>query len=96
MTAPQFLDPGLRLAALSKALGHPARLVIVRYLLARRARCTCREIARQLPLAQSTVSRHLAVLCEAGWLRAAPLSGPPGYHLDRDVVAEFRRLVSAL
>jgi ArsR family transcriptional regulator len=47
-----------------KALGHPARLRIVRALAA--SRCCCADVCNQLPLAQSTVSQHLKVLCDAG------------------------------
>ena len=57
------------LAALSKALGHPARVRIVR-LLTRREYCVCGELVGQLPLAQATASQHLKVLKEAGLIRA--------------------------
>ena len=48
-----------------RALGHPARLGILR-LLAQRGTCICGEIVDELPLAQATVSQHLKVLKEAG------------------------------
>ena len=53
------------LARLFRALGHPARLGILR-LLAQRGTCICGEIVDELPLAQATVSQHLKVLKEAG------------------------------
>ena len=53
------------LAARIKALAHPARLAIVRALMAREA-CCCGEIVSVLPLAQSTVSQHLKILRKAG------------------------------
>ena len=53
------------LAALARALGHPARVAILR-LLARRGDCMCGGIVDELPLAQATVSQHLRVLKEAG------------------------------
>ena len=43
------------LAAIAKALGHPASVAIVR-LLAARTVCTCGELVAELPLSQSTVS----------------------------------------
>jgi ArsR family transcriptional regulator len=58
-------DPDEELAALAKALAHPARVRILRFLL-QREECVCGEICDQLPLAQSTVSQHLKVLREAG------------------------------
>lgn len=53
---------------LAKAVGHPARVQILR-ILARRASCVCGDIVDELPLAQSTVSQHLKVLKEAGLIR---------------------------
>ncbi len=57
------------LASLTKALGHPARIQILR-LLARRQSCICGEIVDEIDgLAQSTVSQHLKVLKEAGLIK---------------------------
>jgi ArsR family transcriptional regulator len=62
------------LAALSKALGHPARVQIMR-LLVRRDACICGDIVEELPLAQSTVSQHLKVLKDAGLVKGE-IDGP--------------------
>jgi ArsR family transcriptional regulator, arsenate/arsenite/antimonite-responsive transcriptional repressor len=59
------MSPDEELARLAKALGHPARVRILRVLL-ERDDCMAGEIAGELPLAQSTVSQHLKVLREAG------------------------------
>ncbi len=44
-----------------KALGHPARLAIIHYL-TQSPSCVCGDIVDVLPLAQSTVSKHLSEL----------------------------------
>jgi DNA-binding transcriptional ArsR family regulator len=62
------------LADLSKALGHPARVKILR-ILERRNSCICSDIVEELPLAQSTVSQHLKVLKDAGLIRG-DIDGP--------------------
>src|SRR5512137_2198606 len=62
------------LADLARALGHPARVQIMR-LLVRRNACICGDIVDELPLAQSTVSQHLKVLKEAGIVRG-DIDGP--------------------
>lgn len=62
------------LADRAKALSHPARLAILKTLAARNA-CVCGEIVEDLPLAQSTVSRHLKVLKEAGLIQGT-IDGP--------------------
>ena len=59
---------------LAKALGHPARVRIMRLLLARDA-CFCGEIVEQVPLAQATVSQHLKVLKDAGLIEGE-INGP--------------------
>jgi ArsR family transcriptional regulator, arsenate/arsenite/antimonite-responsive transcriptional repressor len=61
-------------ALLAKALGHPARVRILRMLLAKDA-CCCGEIVNELPLAQATVSQHLKVLKDAG-LVVGEIEGP--------------------
>ncbi|MBI5515591.1 MAG: winged helix-turn-helix transcriptional regulator [Deltaproteobacteria bacterium] len=62
------------LAQLAKALGHPARVRILR-ILVRREACICGDIVEELPLAQSTVSQHLKVLKDAGLIRGE-VDGP--------------------
>ena len=52
-------------AVLAKALGHPARVRIMRLLLAHDA-CYCGQFVDELELAQATVSQHLKVLRDAG------------------------------
>src|SRR5688572_11556872 len=58
-------DTDTELARLAAALGHPARVAIVRFL-KEKGVCICGEIVEVLPLAQSTVSQHLKTLKEAG------------------------------
>lgn len=53
-----------QLAAWAKALGHPARISILKTLAEKKA-CICGEIVEILPLSQSTVSQHLKALKEA-------------------------------
>ncbi|MGF1593993.1 MAG: ArsR/SmtB family transcription factor [Kiloniellaceae bacterium] len=53
------------LAAVAKALGHPARIHIVRLLLEKRSCIGC-DIVDEVGLAQSTVSEHLRILKAAG------------------------------
>jgi DNA-binding transcriptional ArsR family regulator len=55
-------------AALYRALGEPARLLIVQHLFSGEHRV--RELTEHLGLAQSTVSAHLACLRECGLVRS--------------------------
>lgn len=80
-----------------KALAHPARLAIVRALAGVDGNgCSCGEIVRSLPLAQSTVSQHLKILREAGIVRGE-ISGPRScYCLDHAALASVAVAMRAL
>jgi DNA-binding transcriptional ArsR family regulator len=56
------------LAKYAKALGHPARVAILK-LLAQKQTCVCGDIVDELPLSQSTVSQHLKELKGAGLIK---------------------------
>jgi ArsR family transcriptional regulator len=66
----KFSTEIVELAALAKALGHPARIAILQFLLKEDA-CFCGDIVEQLPLAQSTVSQHLKELKKVGLLKGS-------------------------
>ena len=57
-----------QIALLAKAMGHPARVAIIRLLLKKQT-CICGDIVDELPLSQSTVSQHLKELKEAGLIQ---------------------------
>jgi len=84
-----------QLARLAKALGHPARVAIIRLLL-RRDACMCGEIVDELPLAQSTVSQHLKQLKEAGLIRGELDVPRVCYCVDEGAIALLRALVEGL
>jgi DNA-binding transcriptional ArsR family regulator len=56
------------IASLAKAIGHPARVAIIEYLLKVNT-CICNDIVNELPLSQPTVSQHLKALKEAGLIQ---------------------------
>ncbi len=97
-TRPAHLLPRVEddeVAQLAQALGHPARVAIVR-LLQERQSCICGEIVDELPLAQSTVSQHLKVLKNAGWVQGE-VDGPRVcYCLNPLALEKFKSLVAAL
>jgi len=83
------------LARLARALGHPARVAIVR-MLARRGVCVCGQIVDVLPLAQATVSQHLKVLKEAGIVQGE-VDGPRVcYCLDPKTLERVKQLIQGL
>ena len=60
-----YNEKQLRIAELAKALGHPARIAIIDYLL-NNPGCICGDIVEEINLAQSTVSQHLKELKTVG------------------------------
>ncbi|SMP25829.1 ArsR/SmtB family transcription factor [Chryseobacterium profundimaris] len=63
-----FTDEQNNIAIIAKALGHPARIAIIEYLL-KVDTCICGDIVNELPLAQATVSQHLKELKNAGLIK---------------------------
>lgn len=83
------------LASLAKAVGHAARVQILR-LLVRRESCICGGIVDELPLAQSTVSQHLKVLKEAGLIRGN-IDGPRvSYCVEPRTLRRLKALIGSL
>ncbi|MGH6918269.1 MAG: ArsR/SmtB family transcription factor, partial [Geminicoccaceae bacterium] len=78
-----------------KALGHPARLEILR-VLAARGTCVCGEVVKVMPLSQATVSQHLKVLKEAGLICGRIDGKNSCYGLDPDGIAELRAALDML
>jgi DNA-binding transcriptional ArsR family regulator len=69
-----FTKTQIEIAALAKALGHPARLAIIQFLAQKKA-CICSAIVDELPLSQSTVSQHLKELKNVGLIKG-DIEGP--------------------
>lgn len=65
-----FTDSQNAIATLTKALGHPARVAIIEYLM-KVDTCICGDIVNVLPLAQPTVSQHLKELKNAELIKGS-------------------------
>lgn len=83
------------LAKLTWALAHPARVQIVRLLLARQS-CVCGEIVAEMPLAQSTVSQHLKILKDSGLIQGE-IDGPRVcYCINKTAMKKLKTLIANL
>ncbi len=92
MTLTTELTLEQQVALLAKAIGHPARVRIMRLLLGRDA-CYCGQLVDELALAQATVSQHLKVLRDAG-LIVGEIEGPRiCYWASRERLGELHELV---
>jgi ArsR family transcriptional regulator, arsenate/arsenite/antimonite-responsive transcriptional repressor len=83
------------IAAIAKALGHPARVHIVRLLLQKRSCIGC-DIVDEVGLAQSTVSEHLRILKSAGIITGEIERPRVCYSLNPDSLAPLATLLNAV
>lgn len=81
-------------AEVFKALGHPSRLAIVD-MLAGGERCVC-ELNESIDADMSTVSRHLAVLRNAGILSSEKRSNQVFYKLECPCITSFYGCVESV
>ena len=79
----------MKLALLAKAIGHPARVAIIDYLLKVNS-CICGDIVDKLPLAQATVSQHLKELKTAGIIRGTIEGNSICYCLNEKAIGRLR------
>ncbi|HEX8328789.1 MAG TPA: metalloregulator ArsR/SmtB family transcription factor [Hymenobacter sp.] len=91
----QFTQPEQQVAAIAKALGHPARIAILQLLAQRRA-CVCGELVLELPISQSTVSQHLKELKAAGLVQGEVDGARVCYCIDPAGWAHARQLFAGL
>lgn len=77
------------LAIIFKALGHPARLAIIEYLIKVNT-CICNDIVNELPLAQPTISQHLRELKNAGIIKGSIEGNAICYCLDENTIEHLK------
>jgi ArsR family transcriptional regulator, arsenate/arsenite/antimonite-responsive transcriptional repressor len=85
----QFTDRQNKLATMAKALGHPARIAIMDYLL-KVDSCICGDIVNELPLAQPTISQHLKELKNAGLIKGNVEGTAICYCIDENALIELQ------
>lgn len=89
-----FTDKQNRLAVMFKALGHPARVAIIQYLLKANA-CICGDIVEELGLAQATISQHLKELKNAGLIQGTIEGATVCYCIDPRVWKFYKKEIDA-
>ena len=91
----EFTKSQNEIAALAKALGHPARIAILQFL-AEQKSCVCGDIVNELPLSQSTVSQHLKELKNVGLIKGN-IDGPSVcYCVDAKALAKAKKMIDEL
>ena len=83
------------LANALRALGHPARIAIYKLLMNKNHQ-SCLEIVEQIPLAQATVSQHLAELKRAGLLFDKKVSNKVYYSIYKENIPMINNMIKDL
>jgi DNA-binding transcriptional ArsR family regulator len=79
-------------AAIFKALGHPARLAIVKTLLTYKT-CVGNYLTNEIPLAQPTISQHLKILKNVGIIQGTIEGKSVCYCLNHTLIERLRVFV---
>jgi predicted transcriptional regulator len=79
------------IAGVAKALGHPARIAILQYLVKKNA-CICGDLVEELGLAQATTSQHLKELKNAGIIQGSIDGASVCYCINARIWNKYREM----
>ncbi|MFD0915725.1 ArsR/SmtB family transcription factor [Pseudahrensia aquimaris] len=82
------LSDSAAMASVFAALANPARIDILMHI-AKHRYCGCKQLTDTLPLAQSTISQHLKVLCDAGLIQVETVHPRSRYFINEDLLADL-------
>ncbi|WP_339869508.1 metalloregulator ArsR/SmtB family transcription factor [uncultured Algoriphagus sp.] len=83
------------LSQLAKAMGHPARIAILQYLLASKV-CVNGTLVQELGLAQATISQHLRELKEIGLIKGTVEGVSVSYCINSEKWESVKSLFNGL
>ena len=89
-----FTEKQNKLAAMMKALGHPARIAIIQQLVKSQA-CICGDLVDELGLAQATISQHLKELKNVGLIKGTIDGTSVCYCIDGKVWNQYKSIFEA-
>jgi ArsR family transcriptional regulator len=87
-----FTEEQNEMANLMKALGHPARIAIIEFLLEKES-CICGDIVNELPLSQPTISQHLKELKTVNVIKGSVEGNTICYCLNLETLAKIQNYV---
>lgn len=83
------------LAKYTKAMAHPARIAILRFLVSRDS-CFFGDIQNVLPITKSTVSKHLAELKDAGLIQGEIIPPKVKYCINKENWRYAKQIINEL
>jgi DNA-binding transcriptional ArsR family regulator len=90
-----FTDHQNEVAAICKALGHPARIAIIEHLISTNT-CITGDLVDVLPLSQATVSQHLRELKNAGIIKGTIDGTSVNYCINENKWNEVAQTLSTM
>ena len=81
-------------AAMAKAIAHPARIAILQHL-AKINSCICGELVEELGLAQPTISQHLKELKAVGLIQGTIEGTSVCYCINPKVWIEYQKMFAS-
>ena len=85
-----------RYAACFTALADPTRVQLVHWLARQSAPVTVGRVTEAMPVGQSTVSHHLAMLAKVGFVRAEAHGASTRYSFNPDCMSYFPTAVAVI
>jgi ArsR family transcriptional regulator, arsenate/arsenite/antimonite-responsive transcriptional repressor len=90
-----FSEQQNQTAKIFKALGHPARIAIVEYMLKAKS-CICGDIVNELPLAQPTISQHLKELKSVDIIQGSIEGKTICYCLNPEIIFQLESMIGTI
>jgi len=84
-----------KIASIAKVLGHPARIAILQYLLAKQ-KCICGDLVIEIGLAQATISQHLKEMKSIGLLKGNIEGTRVCYCIDSTVFRDIKNIFDSI
>jgi DNA-binding transcriptional ArsR family regulator len=85
-----------KISELCKALGHPKRVQIMRYLLKQKEGCLCGELVDLFDCRQSTVSQHLKILREANLIAGTAEGTSRCYCVNQEALKNLKAMFNLM
>lgn len=90
-----FTEEQNNISTIAKAIGHPARVAIIQYLIKANA-CINGDFVQELGLAQATVSQHLRELKDIGIIQGSIEGSRVSYCIDKSRWKEIQGYFNGL
>ena len=89
----EYTDRQEQLAAVAKAMGHPARVAVLEFLATEQDSCYFGALEEVVPLSKATLSQHLAELKDSGLITGEAEGTKMRYSINRETWQASQKLL---